>query len=461
MEQFIKENMCAMIDDLTDLVAKQSVYDGEDKTHPPFGAGVEDALQTVLKLGKSFGMTVKNYDGYAGEITAGNGAHMIGVLCHVDVVPAGEGWETKPFVLTEQNGRLYGRGSSDDKGPLVSCLYAMKYLLDAGKIPADACIRMIIGANEEESWQCIRHYLEQAETLPALSFVPDGSFPLISCEKGLLDFDLCSADIPDHHAPVRLVSLEGGTSRNIVPSSASCCLECKDAQTVAAQLSDLPGIAVQAEGHQVTVTAKGKSAHCMSPEKGVNAIAHLLHALAQLGKDFSHSAFAASFDRLIGKDYTGERFGIAMQDDVSGALTFNIGTIRLTADGVFSMQANIRYPASACYETVQESVRSCADRAGLQYTEVDHLPPVYFEKGSPLVRALLETYQEVTGDTTHEPFSIGGATYARALPNAVAFGPQFPYEEELAHEPNEFLAIDSLEKMTAIYGRALEKLLAL
>ena len=428
MERFVDQHLSEMIAQLSNLVSLESVYDPQDTQYPPFGKGVSDALQAVLDLGRSFGMQVRNVDGYAGEITVGTGSRMIGILCHIDVVPAGTGWNTEPFTLTERDGRLYGRGSSDDKGPLISALYAMRYLQQSGQIPDDCCLRLIVGANEEESWQCIRHYLAHTTDLPSVSIVPDGNFPLIFCEKGLLDFDLHSEFVPNHRAPVQLAALSGGTSRNMIPDAAQCVLLCADEATATACQTKLGGIQVVRDGLQLTVCAQGKSAHCMTPEKGISAITRLMEALCALKTDFSHAELAQAM--VQAGDYTGSKLGLDMQDEVSGALTLNLGVISMDVSG-----------------------------AGFGYTEVDHLPPVYFEPNALLVRTLLEAYQQVTGDRDSQPLAIGGATYARALPCAVAFGPLFPWEEELAHEPNEFLSIDSLRSMTQIYICALRKLM--
>ncbi|MDY3618302.1 Sapep family Mn(2+)-dependent dipeptidase [Agathobaculum sp.] len=460
MERFVRENLEDMISHLGELVAIDSVYAEDGGEGAPFGARIRAALDYVLELARSFGFSVRDYDGYAAEITAGTGKRMIGVLCHADVVAAGTGWDTDPFTLTRKDGRLYGRGASDDKGPLISCLYVMKYLLDSGRIPPDACVRMIVGADEEEGWGCIRHYLEHAGVLPEVSIVPDGNFPLIFCEKGLLDFDLVSEHRIERGAPVQLVSVTGGGSRNIVPDAAQCVLECADPDAVLQTLSGAPDTQARAEDGQVVLQARGKSTHCMSPEKGKNAIAALFAALARLGGSLSHHALVEAFGCALGEDYTGERFGCAMRDAASGALTFNVGAVRMDAAGAVTLECDLRYPASVSYETVRDLTAAGAVKNGFVYHEVDRLPPVYHERSSPLVTALLDAYREVTGDTDSQPLSIGGATYARALPNAVAFGPLFPWEEELAHEPNEFLAEESLAKMTVIFARALEKLLA-
>ena len=156
IKEYIEKNTAEMVRRLSELVAIPGVFEATPSKGAPFGKNIRRSLEYVLNMGQQMGFQVKNYDGYAGEITAGKGSRMIGILCHTDVVSAGEGWNTEPFDPVEKDGKLYGRGTSDDKGPLVASLFAMKYLADNQMIPEDACLRMIVGTDEEESWRCIR-----------------------------------------------------------------------------------------------------------------------------------------------------------------------------------------------------------------------------------------------------------------------------------------------------------------
>ncbi len=448
-----------MVQKLCELTAIPSVYDPEGcKPGQPFGEHVAQALEYVLDLARELGFQTRNYDGYAGEITVGSGSRMIGILCHTDVVSPGEGWDTPAFSPVIKDGKIYARGASDDKGPIIGALYGLRYLEQEGLIPKDTCIRMIVGTDEEEGWQCIRHYLDRVDTLPAASIVPDGNFPLIYCEKGLLDFDLIWEGQPDRNAGIQLVSLKGGRSRNIVADEARCVLKCENPQAVLESL-DLPE---QVEGSVkegfLTLKGTGISAHCMTPEKGFNAVACLLETLWQLKDSLSHGAFMEDFHQAFGMDTAGEKLGCAMADE-AGALTFNPGTVSLEEDGRIRFCSNIRYPASAEYDEVTNLLRRQLKKHHFIYEEIDHLPPICHKTDSPLVTGLMEAYREVTGDCKSQPLAIGGATYARALPNAIAFGPLFPWEEELAHEANEFMAVDSLKKMTEILICGLQKMM--
>ncbi|MBR4862146.1 MAG: Sapep family Mn(2+)-dependent dipeptidase [Firmicutes bacterium] len=465
MKKYIKEHMNAMIKDLMEFVSIPSIFCEEETGHgQPFGTDVRRGLEWILSRAEAMGMKVRNFDGYAGDITAGNGDYMIGVLVHEDVVPAGEGWTREPFHPQVEEGRIYGRGTSDDKGPAISCLYAMKYLMDEGKIPEDTCLRMIVGTNEEEAWEGITYYTEHVDRLPDYSIVPDGYFPLIFCEKGLLDLNF-SVKCTENQGGLRVKELSGGTGRNVVPGKARCVLDCSslNEEEQKALKNSIEGTGAEnmdvclKEGI-LTITAEGKSTHAMSPEKGINAISCLVNVLGSLPYTTNVDVFLKSYQNCIGMEYNGVSFGCGFEDTLSGKLTFNVGTICLK-EGVIEMEVNLRYPASMEMQQVMDAVRTGCEKAGWNLFEKDALEPVCIEPDSPFVQRLMDVYREVTGDCESEAFAIGGATYARAIPNAAAYGPLFPYEEELAHEANEFLAVDSLEKMTLIYTKALETLL--
>lgn len=460
-DEYITQNLPEMVKDLKKLVAVPSVLD-ESSARPgaPFGENNRKVLDTFLAMAREMGMDTVDYDGYAGEVTLGHGEKMVGILGHLDVVEAGAGWDTEPFQMTQREEIVFGRGVSDDKGPVISSLYAMKYIRDNGLLPQDHSIRLIVGTDEEEGLRCIEHYVKHAPRLPDCSFVPDGYFPMVNCEKGLIDFDLSFPVEPMDGAVAKVLSLTGGNGRNVVASSASCRLqvlqEYKD--VVLKLLRAQSELTVTATEDGCLVESAGVSAHAMEPEKGKNAISILLHGLYQSGVTCSVQEFFSAYERAIGLDYTGEKLGCAFRDNLSGAMTINVGTLELKEDRIM-LKANARYPATFNHQQILDSMAAALKQAGFTYTEALAMDPLYVPKDAPLIQKLMQAYQEVTGDMDHDAFSIGGATYARSIPNAVSFGPLFPYETELAHQANECLSLDSLEKMTRIYILALDKLL--
>lgn len=459
--EYVTQNLPSMVKDLGELVAVPSVLD-ESGTRPgaPFGENNRKVLDTFLALAREMGMDTVDYDGYAGEVTVGHGEHMVGILGHLDVVEAGAGWNTEPFQMTQQGNTVFGRGVSDDKGPVISSLYAMKYIRDNGLLPQDHSIRLIVGTDEEEGLRCIEHYVKHAPRLPDCSFVPDGYFPMVNCEKGLIDFDLSFPVEPMDGAVANVLSLTGGSGRNVVAGSASCRLQFpqEHRDMVLKQLRAQSGLTVTKTEDGCLVESVGVSAHAMEPEKGKNAISILLHGLYQSGVTCSMQPFFSAYERAIGLEYTGEKLGCAFRDELSGAMTINVGTLERNGERIV-LKANARYPATFTHQQILDSMAAALEQTGFTYTEALAMDPLYVPKDAPLIQKLMQAYQEVTGDMDHDAFSIGGATYARSIPNAVSFGPLFPYETELAHQANECLSLDSLEKMTQIYILALDKLL--
>lgn len=458
IKDFVNKNKSDMINNLIELVNIPTLR-GEPAIDAPFGVDVNRGLHYVLDLAQTLGIDVKNYDGYAGEINLGTGDYIIGILCHVDVVPVGDGWNTDPFDAQIIDNKIYGRGSMDDKSPIISCLYALSYLKENNLVPDDITYRMIIGTNEEEDWLCIKHYTEVVDRLPDISIVPDANFPAIFCEKGCLDFNLYYKVPTISNDKMKINLLEGGIARNIVTEKAQCVIETftDENDQVLSSLNTLDGVSSTQNGNLWTIKTLGKSCHAMSPEKGKNATAILMDALGKLGEAFPIKDFVEIYNNHIGFTYNGEHFNCAFEDQVSGKLTFNVGQI-LLADNLISLISNIRYPASCDKEKVFEAVQSQAKALNFEYEQTDHMDSICIDPNSELITKLMSAYVKETGDTINKPFSIGGATYARTIPNAVAFGPLFPWEEELAHEDNEFQDIESFEKMTYIYADALELL---
>ena len=418
----------------------------------PFGEGVAEALHYMLELGKSLGFKTTNYDNYVGEIEWGEGEKTLGILCHVDVVPAGktEAWKHPPFSATEEDGKIYGRGTMDDKAPAVICLYAMKTLMDEGFVPKQK-IKLILGCDEESGWQCMAHYKKVAK-MPDYGFSPDGSFPVIYAEKGILhlkfDFftnsflsiikggerpnmvcDECYAyaPIPYHAESFRMTLADGKKQNYILPVS----------KLLVRQF----GLDVRADG---TVKATGKSAHGSTPEKGENAILTILKYLEGVG----------AVGPEIREIFFDDALGLTKLHDETGYLTMCPGIIdKGEFDKFISLTVDIRYPASLKKEEVLDKFI----RNGIKYTVLEHQPPLYVKKNDPLIKTLLGVYNEVTGRTSR-PIAIGGGTYARALPLGVAFGPEPEDEEATVHEPNEYISLKCIKETYGIYTEAIKKL---
>lgn len=411
--------MNEMIEALRKLVSFQSIVKEEGPEYP-YGKEVHGAKEYVLELAKSFGMRVEDVPGKYAYIEIGEGPRLIGILSHLDVVPAGDGWTQNPFGGEIVDGKIYGRGTTDDKGPTIAVLYAMKALKEKVALPAR--IRLILGQTEENGeWRDIEAYTD-AEEIPECGFTPDGDFPAIQNELGAMVFQV---QMPQSG----FLQGEGGTAPNMVPAHARVKTEFG------------------------TYEASGKACHGCAPWLGINGISELMEKVHQAEPE---NRFARMYSDLIGKTIYGEKLGIAAEDE-SGKLTLNVGLFEVR-DETATLMVDIRYPAKKNPDEISESLVRQFSSYGASCECVYQVRPLYTPSDSPVLGALLSAYREVTGDEGR-PISIGGGTYAKAMPNMVAFGPNFPGHENREHMEDEYILVEDFLKLKEIYERALVYLL--
>jgi len=406
----------------------------------PLGAGIQLALETALDIAKGFGFRTKiDPEGYYGYAEVGEGEELLGVLGHLDVVPAddAESWHTPPFALTEVDGVLYGRGVIDDKGPMLASLYALKILLDQG-VKLNKRIRFIFCTDEESLWRGVKRYIEQEEQ-PTYGFTPDADFPLLYAEKGLVEYNLITTDADT-------VDFSGGSAYNAVAAKASV----PYTDEIAAVMDSL-GYEYERDGTRLV--AKGKAAHAMVPEKGVNAILRLAEALVKTGEDGSLLRFLVE----KGSDPFGAPIFGDVADEMSGKLKFNVGLADFKP-GLQTVGIDIRFPVTYAKEKVDQALEAAGRQYGVRVEQFDYLRPVYIDVNTPLVQSLMQAYQEVTGDMESKPIATGGATFARSMDHIIAFGALMPGAAKTEHQPNECVAIADLKKAMEIYMRAFELL---
>ena len=386
----------------------------------PFGEGAAKALDYFLSLASFLGFETKNYDNYIGEVCFGSGEDFA-ILAHLDVVPAGSGWQHEPFggEIDEANGRIWGRGTMDDKGPAIITLFALKALKDEGFKP-DKRIKLIVGCNEESGWGCIEHYNKVAK-MPETGISPDADFPVIYAEKGILHIKL---RLPANGS---FSGLKGGEASNMV------CAYCEVQAETDEEKQGKYGL--KAEGNKLYFT--GKSAHGSTPEKGVNAI---MPVLQYLGLDAEAKAL---FE---------DKLGLKELKDETGPLTLSPNVIEQKGDGIY-ITCDIRYPAT--YK--RESIIKILDKCGYSYEILHEQAPLFNDKNGKLISTLLGVYNEVTGANA-QPVAIGGGTYARALKNGAAFGPEEDGEEPTIHQPNEYITFEKIRKCFDIYKLAIQRL---
>ncbi|MGR5939916.1 dipeptidase PepV [Bacillus pacificus] len=450
-----------LIRDTQQFLQIKSVWEEESaKEGAPFGEGVEKALSFMLHKGETEGFTSKNLEGYAGHLEMGQGEELVGILCHVDVVPEGDGWTTPAYSADIRDGKIFARGAIDDKGPTMAAYYAMKIVKELG-LPLSKRVRMILGTDEESNWKCVDRYFKNEE-MPTIGFAPDADFPIINAEKGISDIQVVQNGSEEKKGTYELVSFESGRRLNMVPDFAEAVVTGEDvsALTVAyeeyLQTAKKIGEAI-VEGNTVTLQIKGVSAHGSTPEKGENAgllLANFLTKVALDGKGASFATFAA--ETFIGDIY-GEKATIAYKDEVSGPLTVNVGRLSYAKENGGNLGLNVRYPVTTNFEETIAKLKEYVGTHGFEVADYSNSRPHHVDKDHVLIRTLQRVYEEQTGEKA-ELLAIGGGTYARSLKAGVAFGPLFPGKEELAHQKDEYIEIEDLLKATAIYAQAIYEL---
>lgn len=421
----------AMVDAVVRLCSIPSVKSAPAEK-APFGLQNVQALEAFLALGQSLGFKATNLDGFCGYLEWGTQGPIVAVLGHLDVVPAVDGWSHDPYTPVVLDDRIIARGTADDKGPLVAALFAMKALSDEGFTP-NGRIRLIAGLDEESGSACMKHYVEVAE-LPACGFTPDANFPVIYAEKGIahLNLVLDFAASPAVATGRSLVAAEAGQRANMVP--ARCDLTWRDA-----------------DGSRATESFAGKAAHGSLPWEGENAISLAMAAAAAQ----CHHPFVDFYQRCLGNDWTGSALGIEGADS-SGPLTLNPGVLMMDSDKA-CLTIDIRYPSSWRFDDILLKMRQALAPENVNVEILSHTLPLNWQKDAELVRTLMAVYNKMTG-TASEAVAIGGGTYARSMPNIVAFGPSFPGDPDVCHQVDEYITIDKLLASAAIYREALREL---
>ena len=425
----------------------------------PFGQPVRDALDYSLALCDRMGFKTKNVDGFAGHAEMGEGTEMIAALGHLDVVPEGDRWLYEPYGAVLEDGYLYARGSADDKGPTYAALFAAKAIMECG-LPLKRRIRIIFGCNEESGFACVEHYFHVAhEERPTYAFTPDASFPLVYAEKGIADL-VFEKELPTGEFPLRIVKAEGGRRPNMVPDYAEATLQGTPGAIHAAveMLTKFwdKNVSFEASRSGIVVQAFGKSAHGARPSGGDNAVARLARALATLDLP-EKSVWLHWVNEMV--ETTGAALGIAHTDDVAGPLTSNLGILETTADNKIQVTFNIRYPVTWTLDALLEANRPIREKTGWSLAHTRNQNPLHVPLDQEPVATLLRVYQEETGDTESQPKTMGGGTYARATPNAVAYGAGFPDSSDgPAHEPDERIAVATVLNAAKIYAHALYEL---
>lgn len=430
---------------LTKWIQIPSVHDEKTISKgKPYGEGVYQALQFIGKLAEKDGFQVDYCDGHVTEITFGQGP-LIAVYAHADVVPVAEGWKHPPFGGVIDQGRMYGRGTSDDKGPALASYYAIKMLKEQ-KLIQGFQVKLVIGGNEEKGSGCLKYYFHQLKKPYAVAgFTPDGNFPLIYGEKGISNFEIFG------HLHLRGIhAIKAGIVANSVIDKAVAVVDSLFSLERALTQFGFP-FTYEVKGDKTTITFLGKAAHGSLPHLGKNAGTALLAFLAKAFPQEPLTTLAHQY-----QDYMGKNLGIAASAPLLKDTTNNIGLIQYDGHH-FSLIANYRYPESVDYANVEKKLKQITP-APLQFRTLGTSPMLVFDPQAPMIQTLLKAYQDETGDLVTPMITIGGGTYAKEAKNTVAFGSKFPNKEDFIHENDEKIDLEDYTNSMAIYARAIYEL---
>ncbi|MDG3062534.1 Sapep family Mn(2+)-dependent dipeptidase [Lacticaseibacillus casei] len=417
------------MDALRSIMQIKSVR-GPSRPDAPFGSGPRAALDAAAELGTAYGFQTKVINGAMTAIQWGDDdQHYIGIVGHLDVVPAGEvAWHFPPYDLTEQNGRLYGRGILDNKGPSMACLFGMKLLKEAGYRPTKT-IRLILGSDEESGSADVPRYLA-SQAPPDFGFTPDCKFPVVYGERGIVNYQL-TTPITDGSL-ANIGEIRGDQASDHVPDQ----------------------LEVMVNGQLIRVT--GKRAPSNAPELGDNAITRLADTL--LNQPAVHGQFADYCRWLVTKladQHNGVGLGMAFADAASGNLIVTPYQWQ-KAGQTLTLRLAIRYPVTYHEADVMQALAAAVlPRTAIEV--IRSLPGVLHDRQDPRLQDLSQAYEQITGQPG-QLVTTTGATYARAMPNIVAFGPSFPGQKGIAHNADEWMDEQDLKLNMLIDMTAMMKL---
>ena len=420
ISEYFDNHFDEILASLKEIMSIDSTYQ-EPEEGKPFGEGSAKALKWGADFGKSLGMNVKNFENYAISMDFKEGEPTLGILSHLDVVPAGEGWTYEPFNMTVDGGNIYGRGSIDDKGPSVAVLYAVKCIKDLG-IPIKDNFRVIFGGNEECGCHDIEYYA-QKEKFPPMVFTPDGTFPVLNCEKGMIHMKFSGkADFIGNNG-FKATSIKGGNVVNAIPAKAICKCEGITAEALAEAFNKLDTdckLEINSTENGIEFTVHGKSAHGSRPDRGINAITGLMTLLSSLGCEKAER-FAEIFPH---GEYNGKSLGLGFADDVSGEMSCALTLFNFDGE-TLSGGIDTRFPIDKTVKEISDIIISGLNSAGMDNHAFSGMEPHYVPEDSDFVQALLEVYEQVKGEKGY-CIAEGGVTYVHNTEGGVAFGAEFP-----------------------------------
>lgn len=465
IERYIEEHEAELIADVQELCRIKSVR-GEAEPGKPYGPGPYEALMRGMEICGRYGFQTTNYDNYVAAADLNDGPKQLDILAHMDVVAEGEGWTvTEPYNPIVKDGKIYGRGTSDDKGPAMAALYAMRAVKELG-LPLTKNCRLILGSDEECGSSDI-HYYYQKETEAPMSFTPDAEFPLINAEKGQFRADI-KKEVSVNESGAYVVSLAGGDTTNIVPGKAAAVVTGLAKETVeaaCAALSAETGVQFSVEAADgadspagsLKILAAGEGAHAASPEKGKNAALALLKLMTKLPLSGStQTEYIGKLAKLFPYgDHYGTQIGAKRCDEVSGDTTVSLNILNIDRNSIYA-KFDSRSCVTANTENTVEPAKACMEAEGFS-VETAFNTPHMVDADSAFVKTLLESYEAVTGEPGRA-VAIGGGTYVHDLKRGVAFGAVGEFTDTHMHGADEFMMIEELKTAAKIFAVAIAEL---
>lgn len=455
IDVFLEKNRQNLVNDIIDIININSVKSEPDGKYI-FGTGAGKVLEVTLEKAKQYGFDTKNYDYYCGIAQHGNTEKQFGIIAHLDTVPAGNDWLNSPFHAVEKDGFIIGRGANDDKGPAIAGLYVMRCIKELG-INLNHGIKLILGCDEESGMSDIEHFLK-CDKAPVFSFTPDTDFPVCNGEKGIMSLNMVF-----EKGKGNLISIGGGVASNMVADRCTAVLSNVTLALISSKITH-SDFTIEQEGENVKITAKGISSHAAHPNNSVNAISKLSKILLEHHLVTGNHKIILQHLVAILSDYNGVSLNIAFSDKPSGKLTHIGGMIRETSDKI-SLNLNIRYPVTIKCKQITDALEKTSQRYNCAIEELNDSPPSYTPADSEVIKLLSETFNTVSKKQM-QPYVMGGGTYARHIPNTVAFGPNFSDRKPLfddcsrgsCHQPDECQNIDDLIMAIKIYVLSILKI---
>ncbi len=449
-DEFIENNEKNIINTLSKLIEFDSVSVESDMSENPFGKNCTDVLNYTLKVAEDLGFRTKNLDNYCGYIEFGEGDELVGIIGHLDVVPANskDGWTTPPFTPSIRDGKIFGRGTIDDKGPIIASLYAMKAIMNNAKVSKR--VRLILGLNEEKSWKCINYY-KKHEEWPTIGFSPDANFPAIYAEKGIMSLELKNKFSIKNFDIVNIDCQNNAL--NVVPKY--CSITLKNITNSNIDLKSENNIKFSKQNDIIKIESFGIAAHAAHPDLGENAITKLVKYLLD-NFEFSSDYLKHLLDNGIFDLTSPKLFGEKIEDE-TGILTSNVAVLEYKNNELI-IKINLRVPCTYKLNNIFDKYNSIKEfYSDFELSLLGSQEPLYVEKDNYLVKTLVNIFNKKTG-LNSEPIAIVGGTYARAFKNFISYGATMPGEKDMCHQVDEFIEIDKLILSSKIYAEAIYEL---